>query len=91
LPSCAGFLRFDPAKLQFMSVSEVQLKPEAAAVGLEIRVVGNDSGEKVIINCTTHVSLFNDSTCNQGNLSEHLSTHIMLGADLYPRWHIGSS
>jgi len=30
-----------------MSVTEVPLKPEAAAVGLEVRVVGNDSGEKV--------------------------------------------
>ena len=42
----AGFLRFDPAKVQFMEVREVPLRPEAAAVGLEVRVVGNDSGEK---------------------------------------------
>ena len=43
----AGFLRFDPSKVQFMPVTEVPLKPEAAAVGMEVRVVGNDSGEKV--------------------------------------------
>ncbi|KAJ9525764.1 hypothetical protein QJQ45_003429 [Haematococcus lacustris] len=42
-----ALLRFDPAKLTFMTVSEVPLAPEAASVGLDIRVVGNDSGEKV--------------------------------------------
>ncbi|KAL6760325.1 hypothetical protein V8C86DRAFT_2557091 [Haematococcus lacustris] len=44
-----ALLRFDPAKLTFMTVSEVPLAPEAASVGLDIRVVGNDSGEKVSI------------------------------------------
>eukprot|EP00252_Welwitschia_mirabilis_P018169 TRINITY_DN40411_c0_g1_i1.p1 TRINITY_DN40411_c0_g1~~TRINITY_DN40411_c0_g1_i1.p1 ORF type:complete len:1096 (+),score=238.79 TRINITY_DN40411_c0_g1_i1:357-3644(+) len=44
-----GFFRFDPSALQFMKCEEIPLAPEAAAVGLEIRVVGNDSGEKVSI------------------------------------------
>jgi hypothetical protein len=34
-----AFLRFDPSKLQFMAVGEVLLAPEAASVGLDIRVV----------------------------------------------------
>lgn len=34
--------RFDPSKLQFMQIEEVPLAPEAACVGLDIRVVGND-------------------------------------------------
>lgn len=42
-----GFLRFDPSNVQFMPVTEVPLKPEGASVGMEVRVVGNDSGEKV--------------------------------------------
>ena len=42
-----AFLRFDPGRLQYMDVDEVPLAPEAAVVGLDIRVVGNDSGEKV--------------------------------------------
>lgn len=42
-----GFLRFDPSKVQFMPVTDVPLKPEGASVGMEVRVVGNDSGEKV--------------------------------------------
>ena len=41
-----GFMRFDPAKLQFMQAGEIPLAPHAAAVGLDIQVVGNDSGEK---------------------------------------------
>jgi hypothetical protein len=34
-----------------LNYEEIPLAPEAACVGLEIRVVGNDSGEKVI-GCT---------------------------------------
>eukprot|EP00955_Chlamydomonas_euryale_P052468 355163-Chlamydomonas_euryale.AAC.1 len=33
--------------MQFMEVGEITLAPEVASVGLDIRVVGNDSGEKV--------------------------------------------
>ena len=46
-----GFLMFDPSKLQFMALGEIPLAPEAASVGLDIRVVGNDSGEKVCPAC----------------------------------------
>lgn len=42
-----GFFRYDPGAIQFLSYEEIPLSPEAACVGLEIRVVGNDSGEKV--------------------------------------------
>ncbi len=42
-----SFFMFDPAELHFMALGEIPLAPEAAAVGLDIRVVGNDSGEKV--------------------------------------------
>ena len=42
-----GFLRFDPSQLQFMKSGRIELDPAAARVGLEVRVVGNDSGEKV--------------------------------------------
>lgn len=43
-----GFFRYDPGAIQFLSYEEIPLAPEAACVGLEIRVVGNDSGEKVL-------------------------------------------
>ena len=42
-----GIMRFDPSALQFMQVGQVELAPDAARVGMEVRVVGNDSGEKV--------------------------------------------
>lgn len=42
-----GFFCYDPSAVQFLTYQEIPLAPEAASVGLEIRVVGNDSGEKV--------------------------------------------
>lgn len=44
-----GFFRYDPGAVKFLKYEQIPLAPEAACVGLEIRVVGNDSGEKVNI------------------------------------------
>ena len=42
-----GFFRYAPEHLRFIDPAELPLVPEAAQIGREIRVVGNDAGERM--------------------------------------------
>jgi S1-C subfamily serine protease len=44
-----GFYRYDPKKLHYIQPKPLQLYPQGAMVGREIRVVGNNAGEQLSI------------------------------------------
>ncbi|MFI4877462.1 MAG: trypsin-like peptidase domain-containing protein [Steroidobacterales bacterium] len=44
-----GFYRYDPRKLHYLQPKALQLYPQGAEIGREIRVVGNNAGEQLSI------------------------------------------
>ncbi|KAI8924402.1 hypothetical protein BC831DRAFT_465774 [Entophlyctis helioformis] len=44
-----GFFKFDVSQVKYMTIQEIPLAPELVRIGLDIRVIGNDSGERLSI------------------------------------------
>eukprot|EP00658_Telonema_sp_P-2_P040449 TRINITY_DN2892_c0_g1_i1.p1 TRINITY_DN2892_c0_g1~~TRINITY_DN2892_c0_g1_i1.p1 ORF type:complete len:913 (-),score=229.47 TRINITY_DN2892_c0_g1_i1:429-3167(-) len=45
-----GILSFDPSLVKYHKLSQLELCPDAAEIGTEIRVIGSDAGEKISVN-----------------------------------------
>jgi len=41
-----GFYKYDPAKIKYTEIEEIELCPDAAKVGMEVKVCGNNAGEQ---------------------------------------------
>ncbi|KAJ1997351.1 hypothetical protein GGI04_005438, partial [Coemansia thaxteri] len=63
-----GFFKFDPALIKHTKLEAIELFPEGAIVGLDIRVIGNNAGQKVSI-MSSSISRIDRNVPDLGDMS----------------------
>ncbi|KAJ2577643.1 hypothetical protein GGH95_003502, partial [Coemansia sp. RSA 1836] len=74
-----GFFKFDPALIKHTKLEEIELYPEGAKVGIDIRVIGNNAGQKVSI-LASSISLIDRNVPELGEMTYNDSNTFYIQA-----------
>jgi S1-C subfamily serine protease len=75
-----GVLRYDPKLIKYMSVVALTLRPDFAKVGVDIRIIGNDGGEKLSILSGIISRIDRNAPEYEGNYADFNTNYIQASA-----------